>query len=66
MAKHHFRAGFGRQPLPIQEGAIPLEKKSAPNLRDTLDGNYMKLHLHIYMCGLCQQGSHFNLEAKER
>ena len=26
MAKHHFRAGFGRQPLPIQEGAIPLEK----------------------------------------
>lgn len=49
MAKHHFRAGFGRQPLPIQEGAIPLEKKSAPNLRDTLDGNYMKLHLHIYI-----------------
>ena len=23
-------------------------------------------YICIYMCGLCQQGSHFNLEAKER
>lgn len=43
-----FALALGGNRFPFRKVPFLREKKKAPNLRDTLDGNYMKLHIYIY------------------